>query len=546
MISFSPHHLRLFTKGESWMLLKENVFREGHCPQELKEIGKQIARKCGGLPLTIILIASLLAKHDKEIIYWQEVGESLKPNMQGCMDIIESSYQQLPIHLKKCFLYFASFLEDQKVPVKKLIRLWIAENFVEASTGSKSLEMIAMDYLMDLIRSNLVMVAKRNSLGDLKAVNVHDLIYEFSLKKATYGDSLLRIHDQLVAIYPSSNGSSGHLNIVAPACEDSITTLRFIPSVYSPLVDLDLTRSWKHLRVLDFSSVKLDKTLIEALQYLIHLKYLELRYFSNIPDPIFNLKELETFIVTGTYRKHHIPNSIWDMSSLRHLHISRLHTYQLLQDLDNLKTCTNLVINAGEYYQKFMKRLPNLEKLSCRLRGKSSIKFFPAFGSLIQLKSLKIGVSESAPVVDPYGFEDFIYPSNLKELTLSSLELPWSKISTIGRLSILEVLKLKRNSFTGRQWDIEDGDFPNLKVLKLTNLGFSEWTASDDSYPKLEQVVMQSCLNLKGIPESFGSKCTMQLIEVRSCPSIESSALKIKEMQIDEMGNSEFKVNIRK
>ncbi|XP_059305585.1 putative late blight resistance protein homolog R1B-12 [Lycium ferocissimum] len=198
MISSSPHHLRLFTEEESWMLLKEKVFREGDCPQELEEIGMQIARKCGGLPLAIVLVAGLFAENDhREVGYWKEVGESLKSNMRGCTGIIESSYQHLPIQLQKCVLYFASFPKDQNVPVKKLMRLWIAENFVEASTGSNSLEMVAMDYLMNLIGSNLVMVGKTNFSGEPKAVHIHDLIHEFSLMKAKRGKFLLRIQNQL-------------------------------------------------------------------------------------------------------------------------------------------------------------------------------------------------------------------------------------------------------------------------------------------------------------------------------------------------------------
>ncbi|XP_059305562.1 putative late blight resistance protein homolog R1B-12 [Lycium ferocissimum] len=321
MISSSPHHLRLFTEEESWMLLKEKVFREGDSPQELEGIGKQIAIKCGGLPLAVVLVAGLLAKHDhKEVIYWEEVAESLKSEMKDYMDIVEPSYKDLPIHLQKCFLYFASFLEDQKVPVKKLIRLWIAENFVETCTTSSSLELVAMDYLIDLISRNLVMVAKTDSLGEVKAVHIHDLIHEFSRMKAKSGNFLLRIHNQFVIIFPSSQGRSGLLNIVEPtigvSSGENITTLRFSPSVNSPLVDLDLTGSWKHLRVLDLSSVNLCKTLVYALQYLIHLKYLELQYPDYIPYQICNLKELETFIVTGIYRKDCIPNSIWDMTSL--------------------------------------------------------------------------------------------------------------------------------------------------------------------------------------------------------------------------------------
>uniref|UniRef100_A0A1U7WP92 Late blight resistance protein homolog R1A-3 n=2 Tax=Nicotiana sylvestris TaxID=4096 RepID=A0A1U7WP92_NICSY len=39
MIDSSPHHLRLFTEEESWMLMKEKVFKEdNYCPQELEDI----------------------------------------------------------------------------------------------------------------------------------------------------------------------------------------------------------------------------------------------------------------------------------------------------------------------------------------------------------------------------------------------------------------------------------------------------------------------------------------------------------------------------
>ncbi|XP_016495101.2 putative late blight resistance protein homolog R1A-10 [Nicotiana tabacum] len=570
MISSSPHFLRLFTEEESWMLLKEKVFKEdNYCPQELEEIGKKIARKCGGLPLAIILIAGLLANNDKEVIYWQEISENLKSKIKGCMDIVESSYQHLPIHLQKCFLYFASFLEDQKVPVQKLIRLWIAENFVEASSTSKSIEMVAMDYLMDLISSNLVMVAKINSLGELKVVHIHDLVHEFSLVKAKNENFLLRINGvgELyssrrswlrrigLVIFPNSGIRCKRVNILTPSRAllgekfrfgRNINTLRFLPSVYSPIVDYDLT--WKHLGVLDLSSVRLRQTLVDALQHLIHLKYLELQlYFHNIADSICNLKKLETFIVTGYHSQTCIPITIWSMTSLRHLHITPLYTYQPLHNLDNLQTCSDLLIFPGMYYQNFMKRFPNLEKLSCQLYGSGnpSSNFFPAFDSLSQLKSLKIGVS--GELVDPYGFEDFTYPSNLKKLTLACLELPWSRILTISRLSNLEVLKLEGNAFRGRQWDVKDRDFPNLKVLKLKDLRISEWTASDDSYPSLQKVLVQWCWNLEEIPENFGSKCTMQIIEVRSCRySVVNAALKIKETQIEEMGNSQFKVIICK
>ncbi|KAK4374107.1 hypothetical protein RND71_004784 [Anisodus tanguticus] len=421
MISSNPHHLRLFTEEESWMLMKEKVFREdNYCPEELEEIGKKIARKCGGLPLAIVLVAGFL------------------------QNMLRKS---LPAR------------KDEKIPVQKLIRLWIAEDFVEVNTPSKSLEMVAMDYLMDLISSNLVMVAKTNSFGELKAVHTHDLIHEFSLVKSEKENFLLMMHECWLR--------GIDVGMFLP-----LVSLSFPPGSYSPLVvnsrmsDYDFAKyCWKHLRVLDLGSIRLCYTLVDALRYLILLKYLELKiYFLQIPRSICNLKELETFIVTGQYTNEEIPNTIWDMTSLRHLHISPLHMQMPLgesEDLHNLQTCSDLVIFPGIDYQ---------------------------------------------------------------------------------RLSNLEVLKLEGNAFNERKWDVKDGEFPNLKVLKLKDLGFSEWTASDDSYPSLEQVVVQNCTYLEEIPDSFGSKCPMQLIEVRSCRYlVVKSVLKVQDIQIEEMGNSEFK-----
>lgn len=272
--------------------------------------------------------------------------------------------------------------------------------------------------------------------------------------------------------------------------------------------------------------------------------------FLKIPDWIIKyFANLETFIVFGEYAHDNIPSTVWDLVNLRHLVINPLYIFrEELKDHYNLQTCSNLVMFPGRDYNKFMKRFSNVNKLYCELYGSGSpcSNFFPAFDSLIQLKTLRIGISVGT-VVDPYGFEDFTYPSNLMKLTLACLQLPWSKISTISRLSNLEVLKLDGNAFRGRQWDVKDGEFPNLKVLKLRRLEMSEWTASDDSYPSLQQVLVRGCRKLEEIPDSFGSKCTMQLIEVRSCSdSAVNSALNIKEMQIEVMANYEFKVIISK
>ncbi|PHT25192.1 hypothetical protein BC332_34957 [Capsicum chinense] len=55
----SPHHLRFLTNEESWELLSKKVFRKGSCPLELEDIGLQIAKKCYGLPLAIVVVSGI-------------------------------------------------------------------------------------------------------------------------------------------------------------------------------------------------------------------------------------------------------------------------------------------------------------------------------------------------------------------------------------------------------------------------------------------------------------------------------------------------------
>jgi len=132
-----PHRLRLLTDDESWKLLQEELFHGQSFPCELGDVGLRIAKRCGGLPLSIVLVAGVLKKKKKIADCWKEVEESLISHNIGSseesMSIIGFSYKNLPNHLKPCFLYFGGFLRGKDIPVSKLSRVWLAEGIVEDS-----------------------------------------------------------------------------------------------------------------------------------------------------------------------------------------------------------------------------------------------------------------------------------------------------------------------------------------------------------------------------------------------------------------------------
>ncbi|GMP82901.1 hypothetical protein CsSME_00037012 [Camellia sinensis var. sinensis] len=65
------YHLHPLPEEEAWTLFCNKTFRgknRGVCPKELEEMSYSILKKCGGLPLAIVAIGSLLSK--KHNICW--------------------------------------------------------------------------------------------------------------------------------------------------------------------------------------------------------------------------------------------------------------------------------------------------------------------------------------------------------------------------------------------------------------------------------------------------------------------------------------------
>lgn len=102
------------------------------------DIGTQIAYKCHGLPLTIVVVGGLLSKMNRKLDVWEEVARSVgslvMEESEHCQYVLALSYHHLPDYLKPCFLYMGMFPEDYEISVKQLIWLWIAEGFIRTIT----------------------------------------------------------------------------------------------------------------------------------------------------------------------------------------------------------------------------------------------------------------------------------------------------------------------------------------------------------------------------------------------------------------------------
>ncbi|KAM3267562.1 hypothetical protein P3S67_032191 [Capsicum chacoense] len=98
--NIDPLNLRLLRPEESWELLEKRAFRKESCPDELLDVGKEIAQNCKGLPLMADLIAGVIAGLEMKKAVWLDVRNNLTSFIFGSevdvMKVIELSYDHLP------------------------------------------------------------------------------------------------------------------------------------------------------------------------------------------------------------------------------------------------------------------------------------------------------------------------------------------------------------------------------------------------------------------------------------------------------------------
>ncbi|PHT25752.1 hypothetical protein CQW23_34623 [Capsicum baccatum] len=113
----------------SWALFKRHSLdnRDSKEHPKLEEVGKQIADKCKGLPLSLKTIAGIL-RCKSEVDEWKDIlrSEIWEQNLNGILPALMSSYNDLPTHLKQCFSYCAIYPKDYQFCKEQVIHLWIA------------------------------------------------------------------------------------------------------------------------------------------------------------------------------------------------------------------------------------------------------------------------------------------------------------------------------------------------------------------------------------------------------------------------------------
>ncbi|OAY83981.1 Disease resistance protein RPP13 [Ananas comosus] len=190
-----PYEMRPLNEDDSWRLFLTKVFPQDQptCRRELEDLGRQLCRKCAGLPLALVVLGGLDLIKQKHLSLWSKLPNNmnwdLTDNGKQCLEILALSYYDLPYNMKFYFLYLGAFPQGSEISASKLTKLWIEDELIPKE--GITLEGTATNYLEELTQRCLVEIVKRGP--------------DMSIKK------YLGLRDTNFAMLPISGGIPPHL-----------------------------------------------------------------------------------------------------------------------------------------------------------------------------------------------------------------------------------------------------------------------------------------------------------------------------------------------
>lgn len=277
-----------------------------------------------------------------------------------------------------------------------------------------------------------------------------------------------------------------------------------------------------------------------------YISYPQIEY--SFPLTLSRLWNLQTLIARHTTAL--APPEIWKMPLLRHVQFYNISLPDPPSDsafvLENLKTLFTITI--WDCRDKVVERIPNIKKIKiCQGQLECwSVHYLNNLGCLHKLESLEIGFTSFQTIPSPLDLlSKLTFPHSLTKLTLYGTRLPWGDMATkIGSLPLLQVLKLKWDSFVGSEWETFEGQFCSLKSLLIHDCGLVYWTIENTHFPCLEHLQLGFLKELKEIPFALGEIPTLQSIKLVACSSPLVSARGILEDQRDNYGNDVLQLHI--
>ncbi|XP_031275674.1 putative disease resistance protein RGA3 [Pistacia vera] len=358
---------------ECWLLFRRLAFSarsEEEC-ENLEEIGKQILKKCKGLPLAAKTLGSLLRfKKTKE--EWQNIFDSDLWKLEECgKDIFGPlllSYNDLPFKIKRCFTYCAIFPKDHNIRKYYLIKLWMAQDYLKE--GNKVMEIVGQEYFDYLASRSFFQEFKKDHHNNIFECKMHDLVHDFAQFLSKNECLHIEVHDFKEPNINSYHEQVYHLMITFDEgipFPDSICSLKrlrtflcdledfkhslpcnIIPKLFDELTCLKALNIGGRVRQFGKNIDNIPK----EIEKLIHLRYLDLKELEmrKLPEELCGLYNLQTLDISFCQKLEELPQGIGNLINLRHLENDEVWSLRYIpvgiQKLTNLQTLKLFVVSG--------------------------------------------------------------------------------------------------------------------------------------------------------------------------------------------------------
>ncbi|RWR84847.1 disease resistance protein RPM1-like protein [Cinnamomum micranthum f. kanehirae] len=545
-------YLRPLKRNEAWELFCKKAFwniPKRRCPQELEPAAKKIVGKCEGLPLAIVAIGGIMSRKEIRESEWKKVEDSLgwelsnNPDLDRMKNILLHSYYDLPYHLKSCFLYFSVFPRGRIINRAELIRLWVAEGFVEVRRDL-TMEDIAENYLRELIHRSMIQAVGKGSC------RLHDVMRDLAQSIAEEENFCMLGHGKeerrdFKARRLSIQFNGGDISR-SKASMSRLRSFFVFGKDVIPSSSLNrISSTFKQLRVLRLEDASIHKVPDELVN-LFNLRFLSLRNTKvrELPKSLARLRNLQTLDTRHSNVKM-LPGWIKKMKKLRHLYTYRsaipeyvtyncrapipIHRYfrngvqappgicdlKCLQSLLTVKANAKIVEQVGNLTRLRELGITNVRKdhgkKLCssiqRIKGLRGLSIKANNGETLQVEEL------SSP---PHRLQRLVLEGHLEKLphwitslrNLTSLRLRLSELKEdplpqIGSLPNMLVLSLYK-AYRGQQLCFVAGCFPRLKKLYLCGLeNLNHVRIEQGAMPSIKMLFFSECAGLTTLPKGI-------------------------------------------
>ncbi|XP_034197289.1 putative disease resistance protein RGA3 [Prunus dulcis] len=313
----SPFYLKGLAEDDCWALFKQRAF--GRTEEEkypwLLSIGKQMVKKCGGVPLAVKSLGSLMRfkREEQQSLFMQNSDLwKLDACQNKVLPALMLSYIHLPSHLKQCFAFCSIFPRNYEFKKQKLIYLWMAEGLI-LQEGSKRPEDIGENYFADLLWMSFFQEVELCEGVSITGYKMNDVIHDLAryvagkeyviLEQGAPPNGLAQIrHSSVVYTY-------GEITILeALYGEKLLRTLLLIGESGSLRSIGKMFSTFVYLRSLDLSSCTVYN-LPESLGIMICLRCLDLSYtpIRLLPESTSKLCALQTLNLFGYHNLRSLP-----------------------------------------------------------------------------------------------------------------------------------------------------------------------------------------------------------------------------------------------